>query len=55
MAGTYRDGQKLNCLLGEFLALLEPLDGGQRQVAGAQLLGLFAVDRRPFGLVPRRQ
>jgi hypothetical protein len=51
MTGPYRYGQELNCLLRELLALLEPLDGGQRHVAGAQLLGLFAVDDGPLGLM----
>jgi hypothetical protein len=55
MTGTYRDRQELNGLLGEFLALLEPLDGGQSHVERAFLLGLFAVDHGPLGLVPDRE
>jgi hypothetical protein len=51
MTGTYRYGQELNRLLREFLALLEPLSGGQRHVDGAHLLGLFTIDDGPLGLV----
>jgi hypothetical protein len=53
MAGTDRGGEQGDRLLGELLALLEPLDGSQRHVERAHLLGLFAVDDGPLGLVPR--
>jgi hypothetical protein len=51
MAGAYRGGQQGDSLLRELLALLESLARGQRHVAGTQLLGLFAVERGPFGLM----
>jgi len=51
MTGAYRGGQQGDGLPREPLALLEPLDRGQRHVAGAQLLGLFTIEHGPLSLM----
>src|ERR1700712_4543051 len=52
MAGLDRGDEQGDGLLRELLALFQPLRRGQRHVRGTQLLGLFAIDLRPLGLVP---
>jgi hypothetical protein len=51
MTAAYRCGQQGDRLLRKSLADLEPLGRRQRHVAGAKLLGLFAVDLSPLLLV----
>jgi hypothetical protein len=51
MAGTYGCGKQSDRLLGELLALFDPLNRGQRHVDCAFLFFLFAVDRSPLGLM----
>jgi len=55
MARSYGRDEQRDRLLRKPLADLEPLGGCQRHVAGAQLLGLFAVDLSPLLLVADRQ
>src|SRR3978361_1201293 len=52
MAGLDRRDEQRDGLLREPLALLQPLRRRQRHVRSAQLLGLFAIDLGPLGLVP---
>jgi hypothetical protein len=50
MAGTNGGRKQGYALLRELLTLFEALRGRERHVAGAKLLGLFAVDDGPLGL-----
>src|ERR1700709_83361 len=52
MACLDRGDEQRDGLLGELLALLQPLRRRQRHVRSTQLLGLFAIDLGPLGLVP---
>jgi hypothetical protein len=51
MAGTNGGRKQGDTLLREFLTMFEALRGRECHVAGAKLLGLFAVDHGPLGLV----
>jgi hypothetical protein len=55
MARPYGCGKERDRLLRKSLADLEPLGWRQCHVAGAKLLGLFAVDLSPLLLVTHRE
>jgi hypothetical protein len=51
MAGPHGRSQQGHRLLGELLPNFQPLAGSQCHIAGAELIGLFAIDRSPLNLV----
>jgi len=51
MAGTYGGGQQSDGLLRELLTLFDALDGRQGHIHRATLIGLFAIDHSPLGLM----